>query len=195
MTEKIKNSRLSFGYWFKLFLIVAFPLHVWGLLMIFRDIEFITERTNLWDAFGYSGYSLLFILVESILLSVIVWALSLLLPKGWGESRMLAVTGSLFSILAGASIVDMAFHAFSEVRISKQYLYGLKNFTATTYALISAAVIAAMVISLLLILKTNKGEKVFTEIFERVSMLGYLYLFLDAAGIAIVILRNLSEKY
>jgi len=193
MSKTALNPRISFSYFFKTFLIVGFPLHVWALLMVFRDIEFVSERTEMWDAVGYAGYSLLFTLVESLVLAVIVWGLSLLLPRGWSNQRALSVSGSLFIVLAGASIVDMAFHAFNEARISRQYLYGLENFTTLTYALIAGAVLIGMVIALLVILKTKSGEKLFAEVFDRIILLGYFYLFLDLAGTVIVILRNVSE--
>ncbi len=97
-------------------------------------------------------------------------------------------------MVAGASIVDMAFHAFNQARISRQYLHGLENFTSLTYALIAAAVLVGIAVSVFLILKTKWGEKTFSEVFDRIILLGYFYLFLDLAGIVIVILRNVSEK-
>lgn len=193
MQEKTSHPRISFSNFFKTFLIVGFPLHVWALLMVFRDIEFVAERTEMWDAIGYAGYTMMFTLAESLILAVIVWALSLLLPRNWSNQRALSISGSAFLVLAGASIVDMAFHAFNEARISRQYLYGLENFTALTYALIAAAVVVGTALSAFLILKTKWGEKAFAEIFDRIILLGYFYLFLDLAGIIIVILRNVSE--
>jgi hypothetical protein len=194
MQEKSPHSRISFSYFFKTLLIVGFPLHVWALLMVFRDIEFVAERTEMWDAIGYAGYTMMFTLVESLILSVIVWALSLLLPRKWSHQRALSVSGSAFLVVAGASIVDMAFHAFNEARISRQYLHGLENFTSLTYALIAAAVLIGIAVSVFLILKTKWGERAFAEVFDRIILLGYFYLFLDLAGIIIVILRNVSEK-
>ena len=188
------HPRVSFSYFFKTFLVVGFPLHVWALLMVFRDLEFVAERTEMWDAVGYAGYTLLFTLAESLIFAVIVWGLSLLLPRKWSNQRALSVSGSAFLVVAGASIVDMAFHAFNEARISRQYLYGLENFTALTYALIAAAVVIGIALSVFLILKTKWGEKAFAEIFDRIILLGYFYLFLDLAGIVIVILRNVSEN-
>ena len=194
MTEKNKNYRVSFSYFFNTFLVVTFPLHIWGILMIFQDIEFMTERTNWWDATGYASYSLLFILLESILLSAVVWGSSLLLPKSWREKRTLSVAGTTFTILAAASITDLAFHAFSEARISRQYLHGLSTYPALTYVLISATVIISIAALLFLILKTESGEKIIAEIFDRIMLLGYLYIFLDIVGIVIVIIRNVSDK-
>jgi len=45
-----------------LFLISAFPLHVWTLLLAFRDFSWLTERTNLWDAIGVLSYGLIYAL-------------------------------------------------------------------------------------------------------------------------------------
>jgi len=193
MTETKRNSRITFSYFFKTFLIVGFPLHVWALLMVFRDLEFVSERTEMWDAVGYAGYTLMFTMVESLLLAVVVWGISLLFPRNWSNSRALSVSGSAFTVIAGASIIDMAFHAFNQPRISRQYLYGLENFTTLTYALIAAAVVVGIAVSVLLILKTKWGEKAFVEIFDRIILLGYFYLLVDLAGIVIVILRNVSE--
>ena len=193
MKDKIRNSRISLSYFFKTLLIVTFPLHVWALLMIFRDLEFVLERTELWDGIGYAGYSLMFTLAESLILALIVWIVSLLLPKKWEIQRVLSIAGILFLILAGASIVDMAFHAFNEVRISKQYLYGLATYPTLTYGLIAGAVILSMAVVVWVILKSRRGEKIFAEVFDRIMLLSYFYLFLDVIGIGIVILRNLSE--
>ena len=192
--ENLTHPRISFSYFFKTFLVIGFPLHVWALLMVFRDIEFVSERTELWDAIGYAGYSLMFTLVESLILALIVWGFSLLLPRKWSNQRALSVSGGAFLVVAGASIVDMAFHAFNQARISRQYIYGLENFTTLTYVLIAAAVVIGIAVSVFLILKTKWGEKLFAEVFDRIILLGYFYLFLDLAGFVIVILRNVSEK-
>ena len=193
MTDTNQLSRVSMKYFLKTLLIVTFPLHVWALLMIFRDLEFVSERTEIWDAVGYAGYSLMFTLIESLILALVVWLLSLLLPKKWDTQRSLNIAGSIFLILAGASIVDMAFHAFADVRISRQYLHGLETYPTLTYLLIAGTVILSIVGVVWLILKSARTEQIFTEIYDRIMLLSYFYLFLDVAGIAIVILRNLSE--
>ena len=59
--------------------------------------------------------------------------------------------------------------------------------------LIAGAVLLSTAVCLWLILRTKKGEKIFAEIFDRISILSYLYLALDLAGIIIIVLRNFSE--
>ena len=53
------------GLW-NLFLICAFPLHVWTIILAFRDFSWVTERTNSWDALGVVSYGLIFALIESV---------------------------------------------------------------------------------------------------------------------------------
>ena len=194
MTENEKQTRLSFNFYLKILLIAAFPIHLWSLLMIFRDLEFVSERTEMWDAVGYAGYALMLALVESMLVALIIWGLSFVLPKKWTTSRTFTVIASLYLILAGASIADMAFHAFNEVRISKQYLYGLATYPTLTYALIAGAIVVASVIVVILIHKSEKFEKAVSEIYERFTLLSYFYLVMDVIGIIIVIVRNVSES-
>ena len=184
------KDKLSFRFYFKILLISVFPTHFWALLMVFNDFEFVSERTNTWDAVGYSGYSLLFALAESLIISLVLWMVSLAFPQKWSERRTITVLGSIYMVLATASIVDMLANLYNQYRISKQYLYGLENFTALTYALIIGAILITLTILLLLIFKTKKAEGILADIFERIMLLGYFYLFLDAAGLVIVIIRN-----
>ena len=55
------------GLW-SLFLMCAFPLHAWTLILAFRDISWLTDRTNAWDAVGVTSYGLVFAFVESMVL-------------------------------------------------------------------------------------------------------------------------------
>lgn len=187
-------NRLTFSHFFKIFLIVAFPVHVWSLLMIFKDAEFVTERTVAWDTVGYAGYSLIFALLESLALAILFWALSLLLPKTWTEKRNLSLVGSLVMILSLASMLEQAAHAWNEPRLSRMFLHGLEKYPNQTYALIAGAILVAVVISIMAILRSEKFTNALAELFDRLSMLSYLYLFLDFAGIVIVLIRNFSEN-
>ena len=192
MNKHQRRSRLSSKYFLRLFLIVTFPLHIWALLMIFRDFESVSERTILWDGFGYVGYSLIFTFVESLVIALVVWLLSLLLPRKWKDQRAINITGSLYMILAGASMADMAFHTFNEARISRQYLHGLESYPNLTYGLIAGAMLLFSVVLVMLVLRSTKVEKVLTEFYDRMMLLSTLYLGLDVVGILVVIIRNVS---
>ena len=193
MVTQRKNYRTSFGFFWKIFLLTTFPIHVWNLLMVFKDMEFINKRTELDDAIGYASYSLIGALVESLILAVVLWLITLPLPKKWSETRTVTVVASVYFVLAGASAIEQAAHAFDQFRISKQFLYGLENFTGLTFGLIIGAILLAIVIMMLLIFKTNRGQEIIAEIYGRLTLLSYLYLIFDLAGIVIVIFRNIPK--
>ncbi len=191
----MKNKNITFGLWFKFFLISMFPTHVWTSLMVFNDLEFLSERTTMWDAVGSAGYSYIIALTESILIAFILWGASFLFPKHWNQQRVLNVVGSIYFVLAGASITDMAAHVFAQYRIAQSYLIHLDQNPFVTYGLIVGAILVGILLALVFIFKNKQGEKIVSEIFDRIMLLSYFYLLLDFAGIVIVILRNVSEKY
>ena len=63
MAKLILGRYTRQGLW-TLFLMCALPLHIWTLILAFRDLPWLTDRTNAWDAFGVMSYGLIFALVE-----------------------------------------------------------------------------------------------------------------------------------
>jgi hypothetical protein len=70
------------GLW-TLFLMCALPLHIWTLILAFRDLPWLTDRTNAWDAWRVS-YGLIFAW-SSVLLFLVFLLLGMLVP-GWARS-------------------------------------------------------------------------------------------------------------
>ena len=106
MSEKHADYKFTRADWFKLFLLASFPLHIWTLLMAFRDVNWVAERTTMWDGIGFVSYALLYTLVESALLFGFMALLSLLTPRNWNRTLRLTVLGSLGFLLAGWSILE-----------------------------------------------------------------------------------------
>ncbi|MEK6222726.1 MAG: hypothetical protein N2D54_10820, partial [Chloroflexota bacterium] len=83
----------SLGWLKQLFLVTLFPLHFWAVIILLADVGWVAERTNAWDAVGYTAYILLVALVESIAAFIVFAALSSLLPRSWESNKRLAVMG------------------------------------------------------------------------------------------------------
>ena len=188
----MQKDRFNFQYFSQFFLTISFPIHFWSLMMVFRDFESVASRTYSADAVGYAGYSLVFALAESLMVSLLFWGLSLVIARKLDRSKVLSILVGLFYLLAGANIVDMLAHINNQVRISRQYLHGLEQYPEITYSLIAGAILVGFVILLILILKPTKAAKFIAEVLERITMLGYLFLFLDLVGLIIVLIRNLG---
>lgn len=45
----------------------AFSLHLWALILIFRDVSWVAERINMWDAIGVASYGLVLAFIESLI--------------------------------------------------------------------------------------------------------------------------------
>ena len=84
------TQRYSKKELWSLFLICAFPLHLWTLIFAFRDISWLTERTNLWDAIGVVSYGMIFAFVESVMIFLVLALLGLILPAQWYSDRRIA---------------------------------------------------------------------------------------------------------
>ena len=96
------------GLW-TLFLMCALPLHIWTLILAFRDLPWLTDRTNAWDAFGVMAYGLIFALAESILLFLVFLVLAAQY-ESWGLP---------FSVLLGTPFA--AFGAYLGLWVARQY--------------------------------------------------------------------------
>ena len=104
--EKIYYSKQALG---SLFFISAFPLHLWTLLLSFRDISWVAERTNFWDAIGVVSYGMIFAFLESILFFLFALLCGMLIPLRWGKDKRLAITSILALTLALWSILSQLY--------------------------------------------------------------------------------------
>jgi len=179
------------GLW-SLFLICAFPLHVWTFLLAFRDFSWVTERTNAWDAVGVMSYGLVFAFIESLVIFLIATLLGFLIAKAWDAERRVAVMGhmaltaSLWAVITSLfflipihlppSVIDFLVKQAHPLRI----LYGVSLVLVGTTVFVPT----------MLILRSQPFFRAIQGLFERLAMLTTLYLFFDVVGLVIVILRN-----
>lgn len=179
--------------WFRLFLVCAFPLHLWTLLMAFRDVNWVAERTTTWDALGFTGYALFYTLIESVLLFGFIALLSLLLPRGWSRSMRFVTLSLLAFVLAGWSIVEQLILIvfYGRLRHLGAALPWLGGTAAPMW--ITAALVALTVIVPLLILNgRSKLQSGVEAVLERLTILSGLYLVLDGVGLIVILIRNLA---
>lgn len=179
------------GLW-ALFLICAFPLHVWTIILAFRDFSWVSERTNSWDAIGVVSYGLVFAFFESVLVFLIAILLGFLVSRKWSEDRRLTLVGSLVFI---TSLWAMASYLFFMLNVSipgdtLAFLAGLSHPLRFLYAFGLVVVVPTVLIPAYLILRSDKALKGMQSFFERLSLLTMFYLFFDVVGLVIVIVRN-----
>lgn len=180
------------GLW-SIFLMCAFPLHFWTLLLAFRDISWLTERSNLWDAIGVLAYGLVFTFVESLLVFLIVALLGLLISTKWEESRRIALLSMLMFILSLWAMYGQAYFVWN-MSPSEQVLKLMAQSGHPYRVLFGITLIEAVLtvaFPAFLILRWEKFFHFVLEGINRISLLASFYLVLDLIGLVIVVIRNI----
>ena len=179
------------GLW-SLFLICAFPLHVWTIILAFRDFSWVTERTNSWDAVGVVSYGLIFTFLESVVIFLVAVLLGFLISKKWNEDRRITLMGLLVLI---TSLWAMGGYLYFMLQMSLpgetiNFLVDQARPLRFLYAVSLALVGLTVAIPAYFVLRSEKFFKGVQGLFERLSLLTLFYLFFDFVGLVIVIVRN-----
>lgn len=180
------------GLW-SLFLACAFPIHVWAILLIFNDVEWVAKRSNMSAAVGVAAYGLLFALFESVIFFVFAALLGLLISPKWGERRRIALMIGLSWILTGWAIVAQIY-AFINTPFPEWL--GMLIFS-TGRPLIALSLITfflagtSVVFLTWITLRYEKPALRIMQVMEKISLLSILYLFFDFAGLVVLVFRNL----
>lgn len=180
------------GLW-SLFLMCAFPLHAWTLILAFRDISWLIERTNAWDAVGVTAYGLLFALVESVAIFLVATVLGFLVSVQWDKDRRVALLTVLVLIASLWAMVDQLFFLLN-VSLPGQMIHFLVQTDhplRVLYTVVLAMVISTVLIPAILVLQSRRFFQFVQGLIERLSMLTMFYLLFDIVGLVIVIVRNL----
>lgn len=178
---------------FKLFMVCAFPLHAWTLLMAFRDFAWVALRTYTWDAIGLVSYSLVFTLLETMAAFLLVLLVGFLVPLRWDLDKRLAMLGTLFLVVASWSIASKIYTAFdSPVPIwLLDFMRADGHILRILWGIAGMLVIVSAVIPAAVLLKRASATKAVHSVFEKLVVLSSFYVFLDLIGIVIIIIRNL----
>lgn len=179
------------GLW-TLFLMCALPLHIWTLLLGFRDFDWISDRTNSWDAVGVIAYGLIFALTESVIVFIAAGILGFLISTKWDEKRRIALMSVLVITLSLWSIFDQMY--FLRQMSPAEWFVNIAIQTGRPLVLLYALAFTAITISTIvptyLILSSDKVIQAVREGTERLSLLMVMYLVFDCAALVIILVRN-----
>lgn len=179
------------GLW-TVFAVGAFPLHVWTLVLFFRDYSWIAERTNSWDAIGVGSYGLLIAFVESIFVFFIASALRFVLPVCWVEDQWVTLIGILLIYCEVWTILGQLYYLM-DLSLPIKLLNFLTSQAHPLWFLYGGMLVAVGLPLMLTIhfqIRNPKFRSGLYLFFDRVALLTSLYLFLDFLGLVIVLLRN-----
>lgn len=194
MDTSKQGKRFSKSGLWQLFTAVAFPLHIWAIILILMDISWVAERTNFWDAIGVASYGLLFALFESLLIFGVLYLCGWILPKNWEERKRIALLGTLIIVATIWAMIGQLYFlldmSFPEKGI--HFLVGQEHPLWILYGGLFIIVAPTVMLAAYFAAYSEKFQKIFLSIVDRLSPLMGLYIFLDMGGIVIVIIRNLG---
>jgi len=178
----------------KLFLVCAFPIHVWSIFMFLRDFDWISERTNAWDAVGVGSYALTLALFESLFVFLIIFGLSFLVHKTWPPETRLAIMSILVFVASMWAAITQAFFLLGGVLPVSVFNFLVESGHPFRYlyGTIGPLVVISIAGPVILLLRSEKLVQGTLALIDRIILLSGLYLFFDAAGIVILIIRNVS---
>jgi hypothetical protein len=162
-----------------LFAVCAFPVYIWSIIAMLRELPAWILRLPLWDVVGLVAYTQAFALVESLLFFAGVVGLSLVLPAVWLRQR-LPLQGLLLVVVATA--VTATFH-YAE--------HTLRSFGLVGLGLLALMPLLLFAAGSYLIRRYGWLEKGALAFVRRVSVLSYLYVSVSFVGLLIVIVRNI----
>ena len=180
------------GLW-SLFLMCAFPLHAWTLILAFRDISWLTDRTNAWDAVGVTAYGLVFAFVESLLFFGLVALVGYLAPPRWEVDRRVALMSVLALVAALWAMLEQLFFLIG-TGFPRWFMVMLvqSGHPARVFIVLLVGVVGLTVlVPAWLVMRSARAYRVVRGIIDRLSILTMFYLVLDVIGLVIVIIRNL----
>lgn len=191
MTNFFTQRYSKQGLW-SLFLMSAFVQHAWTLILVFRDMDWMTARTNFWDALGVAGYAMLFAFVESLILFLIMSLLGFLVSTVWEQNRRVALL-SLLILIASLWGVLGQLYFLTQYQPPVWFLSLLAQNghpIRVLYSIAIVLVVPTLALPTWFMLRSDGFLKGFNSLTERLSLLAGFYLFFDVLGLVYVIIRN-----
>ena len=181
------------GLW-SLFLVCAFPVHFWTLILVFRDISWLTERTNAWDAIGVASYGMIFAFAESVVIFLVLALLGFLTPKQWEYNRRIAFLGLLILITSGWGMIGQLLFLWNVFLPAQaiQFLRSSSHPLRIIYTVCLIVVTPTVLLPVYAFIRSNRAVMFMQNLMERLALLTMFYLFFDLLGLIVVIIRNIG---
>ena len=185
------------GYYSKhnvwtLFLVSAFPIHVWTLILFFWDFSWIEERSGTWDAISVGAYALVIALVESLFVLLVSLVLGFLVSKVWPSKKRTSTMSLIILLTSMWAVVGQLYYIRTpNLEWLVLILASQSRPLFLLYLGLGGIVSFSVMIPIWFALSSEKFSKVIDAVVERISLLTMLYLVLALLSIVVVTWRNI----
>jgi hypothetical protein len=174
-----------------LFLISLVPVHIWTILMLFRDYSWVVEDFSFDIYLGYTGYALVAAFAESLIVAAALLLAGLLISSKWSQSKRLALSAViLFSVSLAAAGNQIFFLLLEDPPVwFSWFMLRVPYHQALVYYSLVGVVVASVVLPVFLVLRSQKVEHALNQLIDRLAVLAVFYLGLDVLGMLFVAYR------
>jgi hypothetical protein len=152
------------------------PTHIWTLVNVFQDIPAWAQALSTWDLAGVVSYTLVAVLIETLVIFLLVTGISYFLPRRWVKDRSVSIAGY---VIFEVSVLAV---------IAQTYIRRAMARALIPYAVIMAI---AIVITVVLVVKSKRLHLWMLWIANPLSTLAAFYILLDFIALAVVGVRLL----
>jgi hypothetical protein len=179
--DTINHRLASKDEYFRLFLVCAFPVHVWAIVTLLKWASVFMIHMNAYQIVSVTAYVLFFALLETLVVFGIFFFLSLVLPPKFLRPHIVS---------AGAIGILLASITAALIHLYEVWDFERINFHLWAGMWVSLGLVAA--ISLIFWLKRDQRvDSVIRSSVERLSLLSLIYLILDLLGGLVILMRNI----
>lgn len=177
---KIKSRFGSKVEYFQLFLVCAFPIHIWAIINFFNSMPSMLLKMNNVQLLGVAAYVFVFALFESLLVFGFLFLISVILPRRYLASRLVPI-GSLVVILASISVALIHLYDVWELD-SIEF-----NQWAALWVIFG---LSALALTMIWMRRNQRVEAIIRSGAERLSLLSLVYVSVDVLGLLVILFRN-----
>jgi len=195
MSQKNFKQRFKINQLINLFLICAFPPHLWAILVVLHDVDWISQRTNLGDAIGVGAYAMVFAFLESLAYFILIVLLGLILPWGWKSKKVFAHLGYISLWIPLWPILQQLFwyKNIAQPDFLIEWLLSTGHplwYLAAGAGLFIIILDESLVVPIYFIGNKRRVEERMINLLGRISLLSTFYIILDVLSLVIIIIRN-----
>ncbi|MCZ7553975.1 MAG: hypothetical protein M5U05_15565 [Anaerolineales bacterium] len=166
-----------------LFLAISLPINFWALVVFLQELPAYVLRMSAWEILSVLAYILTLALVDSLILLAICVILLLFMPTSLLKGRYTAA-GTMSAYLIILWLIPIQ---YQESIAARFHVVEQSWFVWLWLALL----FASFALFAIILVRSEKFERMIRAYLERVSLLASVYLFFNFAGLLIVIARNL----
>ncbi len=156
----------------------VFPIHVWSLINVTREVPAWILRLSISELVGVVAYAQLYALLDTLLIFIPLLLLAALLPATLSRNKFVAM-GTAVIFISSAWFIFL--HMNGQIIEQRQFV--VLGIWGVSYLLILAA-------AFVFIRKNQKLETAIVSFVQRVSILSVLYLIIDLLSLVVIVVRN-----